>query len=96
MGSAVGIAFSSDLYYYSLVPVVIETVQKLGVSPKSIALAMLIGQNVGSIVNPCIPTTFLAVGLAGVELKDHIKFTLKYLLLISAILIVIGIFIGLL
>ena len=57
---------------------------------------MLIGQNVGSIVNPCIPTTFLAVGLAGVELKDHIKFTLKYLLLISAILIVIGIFIGLL
>ncbi|MGL4671988.1 SLC13 family permease [Cetobacterium sp.] len=96
LGSAIGIAFSSDLYYYSFVPVVIESVGNFTVSPKSIALAMLIGQNVGTVINPCVPTTFLAIGLAGVELKDHIKFSLKYLLIISFVMVLFGIFLGIL
>ena len=96
LGSAIGIAFSSDLYYYSFVPVVIESVGNFRISPKNIALAMLIGQNVGTVINPCVPTTFLAIGLAGVELKDHIKFSLKYLLIISFVMVLFGIFLGLL
>lgn len=94
LGSVIGIAFSSDLYYYSFVPVVIEAVEKFKINPKSIALAMLVGQNVGTVINPCIPTTFLAIGLAGVELKDHIKFSLKYLVLISLIMVLTGVFLG--
>ncbi|WP_047382071.1 MULTISPECIES: SLC13 family permease [unclassified Cetobacterium] len=96
LGSAIGIAFSSDLYYYSFVPVVIESVGNFRISPKNIALAMLIGQNVGTVINPCVPTTFLAIGLAGVELKDHIKFSLKYLLIISFVMVLFGIFLGIL
>lgn len=96
LGSVIGIAFSSDLYYYSFVPVVIEAVEKFNVNPKDVALAMLVGQNVGTVINPCIPTTFLAIGLAGVELKDHIKFSLKYLVLISLIMVLTGVFLGIL
>lgn len=94
LGSVIGIAFSSDLYYYSFVPVVIEAVEKFKINPQNIALAMLVGQNVGTVINPCIPTTFLAIGLAGVELKDHIKFSLKYLVLISLIMVLTGVFLG--
>ncbi|MGL5122770.1 MAG: citrate:proton symporter [Fusobacteriaceae bacterium] len=94
LGSLIGMAFSPDLYYYSLLPVVGEVTTNLGGDPLKVGLAMLVGQNIGTVISPCIPTTFLAVGLAGVELKDHIKFSLKYLLVISIIMIISGIIIG--
>lgn len=94
LGSLIGMAFSSDLYYYSLLPVVGEVTTNLGGDPLKVGLAMLVGQNIGTVINPCIPTTFLAIGLAGVELKDHIKFSLKYFIAISTIMVICGIIIG--
>lgn len=94
LGSAIGIILSPDLYYYSLLPVVGEVVKALGGSPIKVGLAMLIGENVGVVISPCIPTTFLAIGLAGVELKDHIKFSLKYFIAVSTIMVLVAIMIG--
>lgn len=93
-GSAIGIVLSPDLYYYSLLPVVGEVVMHLGGDPTKVGLAMLIGENIGVIVSPCIPTTFLAIGLAGVQLKDHIKFSLKYFIGVSAILVLVAMIMG--
>ncbi|MDP3304689.1 MAG: citrate:proton symporter [Erysipelotrichaceae bacterium] len=93
-GSAVGIVISPDLYYYSLLPVIGEVSNSLGVHLPNVGIAMLIGENVGVIISPVIPTTFLAIGLAGVELKDHIKFSLKYFLLVTAVLLSVAILMG--
>ena len=93
-GTAIGIIFSPDLYYYSLLPVVGEVVKASGGSVEKCGLAMLIGHNVGVIISPCIPTTFLAIGLAGVQLKDHIKYSLKYFIGISLILVLFAMMLG--
>ena len=52
---------------------------------------MLIGENVALAVSPCVATTFLAIGLVGVELKDHIRFSFKWLWLISVAMLVFAV-----
>ena len=55
---------------------------------------MLIGENVALAVSPCVATTFLAIGLVGVELKDHIRFSFKWLWLISIAMLVFAVVTG--
>lgn len=94
IGPVVGLVFSPDIYYYSLLPIVGEVVKGVGGNPEAVGLAMLVGENIGVPASPCVPTTFLAVGLAGVELKDHIAYTIRYMILVSVIMIFAGIAIG--
>lgn len=94
LGSVVGLVFSPDLYYYSLLPVVGEVVKAVGGSPEKCGLAMLIGENIGVPISPCVPTTFLAIGLAGVTLKDHILYSIKYDIVISFIMVVFAMMMG--
>ena len=71
-----------------------EVVKAVGGSPEKVGLAMLIGENIGVPISPCVPTTFLAIGLAGVQLKDHILYSVKYDLLVSLIMVVFAMMMG--
>ena len=93
-GPLIGLVFSPDIYYYSLLPVVGEVVKSVGGNPEQVGLAMLVGENIGIPISPCVPTTFLAIGLAGVELKDHIMYSIKYMIPVSIIMILVGIMMG--
>ncbi len=94
IGPLVGLVFSPDLYYYSLLPIVGEVVKGVGGNPEQVGLAMLVGENIGVPISPCVPTTFLAIGLAGVELKDHILYSIKYMIPVSIIMILVGMAMG--
>ena len=59
------------------------------------ALAMLLGKNVSLMISPMVPATFLALGMVDVELKDHIKFSFKWLYAISLIMVLGGVVMGL-
>ncbi|VBB08328.1 citrate transporter [Lucifera butyrica] len=72
--------FDPDSYYLGVMPVVATVGKMLGVAPIQIAQASLMGQmTVGFPVSPLTPATFLIVGLTGVELGDHQKFSIPYL-----------------
>ncbi|NMA86783.1 MAG: hypothetical protein GX968_05605 [Tissierellia bacterium] len=65
-----------------------ETAKAFGVPVLDIARASIIGQiTVGFPISPLTPSTFLLVGLAGVELGEHQKFSFKYLYAISVVII---------
>ena len=52
----------------------------LGVAPQQVAHGALMGQmTLGFPVSPLTPSTFLLVGLAGVELGAHQRFTIPLL-----------------
>ena len=70
-----------------MLPLIGETVAPFGVTLEQVAKSMLIGENVALAVSPCVATTFLAIGLVGVELKDHIRFSFKWLWLLSIIML---------
>ena len=64
-----------------------ETASGFGISPVEIARASLIGQPV-HFLSPLVPSTYLLVGLAGVEFGDHQRFTLKWAVLVCLLMLV--------
>lgn len=80
---------SNDAFYYGVVPVLAEAGQAYGISPVEIGRASLIGQPV-HLLSPLVPSTYLLVGLCGVELGDHQKFTLKWAAVTSLVILVVG------
>jgi len=78
---------SNDAFYFGVIPVVAETAGGFGISPVEIARASLIGQPV-HFLSPLVPSTYLLVGLAGVEFGDHQRFTLKWAVLVCLLMLV--------
>lgn len=89
--------FDPDSYYFGVMPIIAESVAVFGIPAADIARASIAGQiTVGFPISPLTPSTFLLIGLAGVELGDHQKFTFKYLWAISIVImtamVVMGVF----
>jgi CitMHS family citrate-Mg2+:H+ or citrate-Ca2+:H+ symporter len=79
--------FDPDSFYFGVLPVVAEVGKTLGVQPVQVAQAALLGQmTTGFPVSPLTPATFLIVGLAGIELGEHQKFTAPFLLAASILM----------
>ncbi len=78
------LVFDPDSYYFGVMPIIAESVSAFGIPAVDIARASIAGQiTVGFPISPLTPSTFLLIGLAGVDLGDHQKFAFKYLLAIS-------------
>jgi CitMHS family citrate-Mg2+:H+ or citrate-Ca2+:H+ symporter len=89
--------FDPDSFYFGVLPVVAEVGKQLGVPSVQFAQAALLGQmTTGFPVSPLTPATFLIVGLTGIDLGDHQKFTFPFLLGASVIMtfaaVVFGVF----
>ncbi|MCD8369585.1 MAG: citrate:proton symporter [Clostridiales bacterium] len=90
-----GLCVGTDAYFYGIMPLVMEVGETYGVASLSTAVTMIIGKNLALMVSPLTPATYLAIGLGGVELKDHMKFSIPVYWIVSLCMLVIGIVIGL-
>ncbi|WP_309717807.1 CitMHS family transporter [Armatimonas sp.] len=73
---------SNDAFYFGMLPVLAEAAGHYGISPVALARASLVGQPV-HLLSPLVPSTYLLVGLAKVELGDHQRFTLRWAVLVA-------------
>jgi citrate-Mg2+:H+ or citrate-Ca2+:H+ symporter, CitMHS family len=72
--------FDPDSFYFGVLPVLAEVAGGFGVPAVQMAQASILGQmTTGFPISPLTPATFLIVGLAGVELRDHQKFSFPFL-----------------
>lgn len=87
--------FDPDSFYFGVLPVVAEVTHTLGGEPINVARAALLGQmTVGFPVSPLTPATFLVVGLSGIELSAHQRFTIPFLLLASIVMTIAAVLMG--
>ena len=86
--------FDTDSYFYGLLPVLISVGNQFGVNPAHIAIAMVVCRNCAPFISPVAPATYLGIGLAGVEIKDHIKYCFGWQWGVSLICLVAGLILG--
>ncbi|HRP74689.1 MAG TPA: CitMHS family transporter [Xanthomonadaceae bacterium] len=84
---------SNDAFYYGVMPVLSEAAQSYGITPVEMARASLIGQPV-HLLSPLVPSTYLLVGLAGVEFGDHQRYTIKWAVAICMVLLAVALLLG--
>lgn len=88
------IGFSTDSYFYGLLPVLIVVGESFGVDPVQLGIVMVVTKNLATFISPVVPATFLGIGLAGVEIKDHIKACFFWIWGASILCLIAGIVLG--
>ena len=80
VGMPLTLFFDPDSFYFGVMPIIAEVYQTLGGDPIQVGQAALLGAcTTGFPVSPLTPATFLLVGLCGIELGEHQKFTIPFL-----------------
>ena len=86
---------SNDAFYYGVLPILSEAAGHYGITPVEMARASIVGQPV-HLLSPLVPSTYLLCGLAGIELGQHQKFTIKWAILtclvMGAAALLLGVF----
>ena len=80
---------SNDAFYFGILPILAKAGQTYGITAAEMGRAALIGQPV-HLLSPLVPSTYLLVGLVGVGLDEHQRFTIKWSLLTSLVLLTVG------
>lgn len=90
------LAFDTDSYFYGMLPVMIGIGEGFGISALPIAIAMVVCRNCATFISPMVPATLLGVGLAEVDIKDHIRSSFLYVWVFSFICMIFAALLGIL
>ena len=88
------LAFDTDSYFYGMLPVMMSIGQGFGVPALPIAISMVVCRNCATFISPMVPATLLGVGLAEVDIKDHIRTSFFYVWGFSFLCMIFAIIIG--
>lgn len=94
LSAPLALVFSTDAYFYGVLPIIISVGEKFGVAPIEIAIAMVVCRNCASFISPVVPATFLGCGLAEIEINEHIKASFLWVFAISIICLLSGVIFG--
>lgn len=88
------IGVTADVQCYGIYPVLAEVAAGYGAGAAQLAAFWLLPLGVASFIAPTTAATYLAIGLADVQIDEHLKFSFKYAWAVGAIMVVSGLLFG--
>jgi CitMHS family citrate-Mg2+:H+ or citrate-Ca2+:H+ symporter len=84
---------NNDSYYFGIVPILAKAAASFDINSAEMARASLLGQPV-HLLSPLVPSTYLLAGMAGVDFGDHQRFTLKWAIGTSVVMLFFAVLTG--
>ncbi|WP_410655048.1 CitMHS family transporter [Amycolatopsis sp. lyj-112] len=89
------LVFTPDSYYFGVLPVLAETSSALGGDPAEVARAALLGQmTTGFPLSPLTASTFILLGMTGVQFGEHQRFIFKWAFGTTLVMTVVALLTG--
>lgn len=87
--------FDPDSFYFGILPVLSSTAEAFGVSGIGVGRAAILGQmTMGFPISPLTGSTFLLIGLAGIDFGEHQKKTIPYAFATTIVMLILSIITG--
>lgn len=87
--------FTPDAFYFGVLPVISQAASAYGINGAEMARAAILGQmTTGFPISPLTGSTFLLIGLAGVDLGDHQRFIFKWVFGTTIIMTLVAVITG--
>ncbi|MFC4013086.1 CitMHS family transporter [Nonomuraea purpurea] len=94
-GMPLSLVFTPDAYYFGVLPVLAETASGFGGDPAEIARAAILGQmTTGFPLSPLTASTFILVGMSGVQLGEHQRFIFGWAFASTLVMTVVALLTG--
>ncbi|WP_030606986.1 CitMHS family transporter [Streptomyces sclerotialus] len=78
-GMPLSLAFTPDAYYFGVLPVLAHTASGFGTDQAEVARAAILGQmTTGFPLSPLTASTFILIGMSGVQLGEHQRFIFRW------------------
>ncbi|WP_078410058.1 CitMHS family transporter [Priestia abyssalis] len=89
------LVFTPDAYYFGVLPVLSQAAVSFGIDPIEIGRAAILGQmTTGFPLSPLTASTFILVGLSGVDLGEHQRFIFKWAFGTTIVMTIIALITG--
>ncbi|MFF0160964.1 CitMHS family transporter [Streptomyces sp. NPDC005263] len=94
-GMPLSLAFTPDAYYFGVLPVLSHTASGFGTDQAEIARAAILGQmTTGFPLSPLTASTFILVGMSGVQLGEHQRFIFRWAFGTTLVMTVVALLTG--
>lgn len=94
LGVPLELVLSTDATYFALYPIIEQIVTGHGVDGTTAIYVMMIGNIIGTFISPFSPALWLALGLSGLEIGKHIRYSFIWIWGFSIVLIAAAFVIG--
>ena len=84
---------SNDVFYFGMLPVLVQAAGHYGIEPLEMARAALVGQPV-HILSPLVASTYLLVGMLKVDYAQAQRFTLRWSFITCLVLLAVSLLTG--
>ncbi|MFT4272499.1 MAG: citrate:proton symporter [Pantoea sp.] len=84
---------SNDVFYFGMLPVLVQAAGHYGISPIEMARAALVGQPV-HILSPLVASTYLLIGMLKLDYAQAQRFTLRWSFITCLVLLLVALITG--